>query len=188
MVLHGPLADAKVGRNILAWMSGKDEVHDLVLARGEVGEAAKRRVARCRDFVGTPGSNQSEPDTCDQYVARDRLLYEIQRPLLHGQYGVGYSAAAADNNDGRAIRHIAHATEQLQAPHAWEMHVQNNTGIWVIPMARQEFLAAREGFDIPTGVQKHAADNLACEILVFDNIYLCRERLIDFGPSARTLD
>ena len=38
MIFDGPLADAEVGRNVLAGMAGEDEVHDLALPQGQAGD------------------------------------------------------------------------------------------------------------------------------------------------------
>ena len=46
MVLNSPLADAQVGRNILARLPSKDEVHDLLLSRREAREVGEGCVAR----------------------------------------------------------------------------------------------------------------------------------------------
>ena len=43
MVLDRALADAEVGGDVLAGMAGEHQVHDLALARGEAGEARRRR-------------------------------------------------------------------------------------------------------------------------------------------------
>jgi hypothetical protein len=51
IVLDRALANAEVGRNVLAGVAGEHQLHDLALTRGQTREAANLRSSRTQAFA-----------------------------------------------------------------------------------------------------------------------------------------
>jgi hypothetical protein len=91
MVLDRTLADAEVGRNILAGMAGKHQLHDLALARGQIGEARRCRVPLIRKLGQISGVFQGALDAGEQSSRRIGFSMKSAAPAFMASTAIGRS-------------------------------------------------------------------------------------------------
>ena len=103
VVFDCALADAKIGSNILAGMTGEDQNHDLPLPR-------RQSVKMVQGFGAVGGATrrfspvlQGAQDTCNQFSAADRLFDEIDSSGLHGIYSQPDITAVGYHDDRHGI-------------------------------------------------------------------------------------
>jgi hypothetical protein len=77
MVLDGALADAQIRGDILIWVAGKDQVHDLTPSATESCDVLSRGRPPGKQLARIPRLFESTLDTGEQVVAADRLRDEV---------------------------------------------------------------------------------------------------------------
>lgn len=81
MVIHGALTDSKVGGNVLARMSGHDEVHDLALARRQPRDKRESQLSRSRGSASI--ELERARNARKQLHVTDRLLNKVGGTRFH---------------------------------------------------------------------------------------------------------
>jgi hypothetical protein len=102
VVLHGALADAEIGRNVLAGLAGEHPFHHVALPRRQTREVTRCCRSPFHQLVGVMRQFESALDTCEEFLAADRLFDEIQRTRFHGFDSHRHIGVAGDHDCGQA--------------------------------------------------------------------------------------
>ena len=84
VVLHGALADAEIGRNVLAGLAGEHPFHHVALALRKTREVTRCCRSPFQQLVRVTRQFESALDTREEFLTSDRLFDEIQCAGFHG--------------------------------------------------------------------------------------------------------
>src|SRR3984885_12448337 len=78
VILDRTLTDAEIGGNVLARVPGQHALHDVLLSRREPREVSRSVRSPFQQLARVMRQIESSLDTCEQFLAADRLFDEIQ--------------------------------------------------------------------------------------------------------------
>ena len=169
MVLHGPLADAEIGGNVLAGVPREHEIEYLALARGETGETRRCRVAPRGQLGRIAHLLQRVIDTGEQLLVADRLLEEIHRPCVHRPHRHVHVAIAGDHDRRQPAALVLQALQQREPAHPRHHGIDQQASLGPGAIIIQECLRAGIGLYRPAIPPKQIVHRSAYVAVIVDH-------------------
>ena len=162
VVVDGALADAEVGGDVLAWMSGQDEIEDLALPSRQAGNARRGCILCGGPLPGVLMLIESAIDTREQFFAANRLLNEIDRPGLHRLDRHPDISVAGDHDRGEVVPNRLETLDDFDAAHSRHQRIDKQASLASGLVGIEEGLAVGEYLDgksiVLEQVEHHGAD------------------------------
>src|SRR5215510_5051625 len=132
MGFHGDLADSKVTCDLLVHLAGRDQQHDLLLARSQRSEAAKHS----RDIT----VNRPPPSIafdCGHYGVEHVLIADwfgkkVDRTALHGANGHGDIAIPSDHYHRQPNTQMDQLGMKIEPIHVRQADVDNDASWFIV--------------------------------------------------------
>ena len=129
MVFDRALTNTQIRCDILAGMTGKNEIHNLALSRRQARDLACSRLLPSDQFVCIPRLLERAFDAVQQVMSADRLGDEIGSAPFHGLNRYLYVAIARHHDCRESVARLMESGQQFQSAHPGQVGVHQEAGL-----------------------------------------------------------
>ena len=169
MVLDRTLTDAEIGSNVLARVPGQHALHDVLLSRREPREVSRCVRSPFHQLARVMRQIESSLDTCEEFLAADRLFDEIQRARFHRHDRHRYIGVAGDHDRRQMMTLIPELLKQFEPAQSRQVRVDQQAFAFVGMKRVKKRFAAFVGVDDATIVFEHGAYRFANLVVIIDD-------------------